>query len=97
MPLGFFLLNARFPRVLDRVDPPYAIERPFQRLLVVEITLDHVDAAVLQLTGGVTVRFARHRAELEVCPVQGTNGGAALFTRGAGDEQCAFGHASSFP
>ena len=63
--LLLLLLDARLPGVLHREHAPGARDRALERRGVVEIAGDHLGAQRRQRLGGVAVRLARHRAQLE--------------------------------
>src|SRR5258706_15713001 len=63
--LRLFPLDARFGRVLHAEDAPRAGQRTAQRLLVIEIALDDVDALARQRGRPLALRLARHTAQME--------------------------------
>ena len=69
--LRLFPLDARLSRVLHTEDAPGAGQCTAQRRLVIEITLDDVDALARQRRGPLAVRLARHAAQMEPRALQG--------------------------
>src|SRR5260370_15579123 len=84
--LRLFSLDARLPRVLHAEDAPGAGQRTAQRLLVIEIALDDVDAVARQRRHPPAVGVARQAAQMEPGALQRARDRAALMACYSGDE-----------
>jgi hypothetical protein len=86
--LRLFPLDASLPRVLHAEDAPRADQRTAQRRLVVEITLNNVDAVARQRCRPLAVWRSRQAAQMEPGALQRLRDRAALIARRSGDENC---------
>src|SRR6202521_2941746 len=77
--LRLFSLDARLPRVLHAEDAPCAGQRTAQRGLVIQISLDDVDAVARQRRRPLAVRLARQAAQMEPGSPQSLRDRAALI------------------
>src|SRR5258706_9611474 len=78
--------DADFPRVLHRVRPPRAGERPSYRRFIVEVTGDDLDAKLLHRPRRVRLRVARHAPHTHALRDQLARDRPALFAGDARDE-----------
>ena len=94
--LFLFALDTGLPRVLHGKDAPRAGERLLERGGIVQIALDDLRTGAGEGLRRIASGFARHGADVEAFAGEGADDGAALVTRGSGDEDCALiGHAGS--
>src|SRR6266478_4139586 len=84
--LRLFPLDAHLQRILHAEDAPRSGQCTAQRHLVIEITLDDVDALARQRSSSLAIRVARQTAQLEPGALQRLCDRAALIACNSGNE-----------